>query len=154
MAQENKKLKELEEIKKKCAEYLCGWKRERADFLNYKKEEVERISQLAKFANEDLILKLLPVLDNMCLAVEHIEDEGVQQIKKQLEDFLKEQGIEALETINKPFDPATMEAVGETESPDRRMSEDAEPGTVIEEVQRGYTMHGKVIRPARVKISK
>src|SRR3990167_7911003 len=99
MAQKNNELeklqKELEETKAKCEEYLNGWKRERADFLNYKKEEMERIGQLVKYANEEIILKLLPILDNFYLAEKHIKDlpaqagEGVLQIKKQLEDFLK-----------------------------------------------------------------
>jgi len=137
MAQEN-----LEELKKKVDEYLNGWKRERADFLNYKKEEMERIGNLIKYANEEIILKLLPVLDNLCLAVQHVKDEGVLRIKKQLEDFLKKEGIEPIEVVGKKFDPNTMEAVG------------GEGETVGEEMQRGYTMHGKLIRPAKVKLSK
>jgi len=132
----------VEELKKKCDEYLSGWKRERADFLNYKKDEMERIGQLVKYANEEIILKLLPVLDNLCLAAQHIKDDGVLQIKKQLEDFLKKEGIEAVESVGKKFDPNTMEAV------------EGEGETVLEETQRGYTMHGKLIRPAKVKISK
>jgi molecular chaperone GrpE len=150
MAQENK---ELEELKAKCEEYLAGWKRERADFLNYKKEEMERIGQVVKYANEELILKLLPVLDSFYLSEKHLPEnpsagsgqgfcDGFSQIKKQLEDFLAKEGIGVIETIGKPFDPSTMESVegiGET---------------VSEEVQRGYTLHGKLIRPAKVKIAK
>ncbi len=139
MPEENK---EVEELKQKCEEYLNGWKRERADFINYKKEEIERINQLVKYANEEIILKLLPVLDNLCLAANHVKDEGVAQIKKQLEDFLKKEGIEAIETMGKPFDPSTMEAV------------EGDGDTVTEEVQRGYTLHEKLIRPAKVKITK
>lgn len=151
---------ETEELKKKCDEYLNGWKRERADFLNYKKDEMERIGQLVKYANEEIILKLLPILDNLCLADSHIKDEGLDQIKKQLEDFLKKEGIEAIEVVGKKFDPATMESVGESESsPSPELGEKlgetpAISGTVAEEVQCGYTMHGKLIRPAKVKISK
>jgi len=154
-AGEEKKLCELEEFKKKCEEYLNGWKRERADFINYKKEEMERISQIIKYANEELILKLLPILDNFCLAEQHIKDlsasaspqamqagEGVTQIKKQLEDFLAKEGIEPIKTIGEKFDPAIMEAV------------DGEGDTVAEETQTGYTLHGKLIRPAKVKLSK
>jgi len=139
MPEENK---EVEELKQKCEEYLNGWKRERADFINYKKEEIERINQLVKYANEEIILKLLPVLDNLCLAANHVKDEGVAQIKKQLEDFLKKEGIEAIETMGKPFDPSTMEAV------------EGDGDTVTEEVQRGYTLHEKLIRPAKVKLGK
>ena len=63
--------KDLAEAKAKCEEYLNGWKRERADFLNYKKDEMERISQLVTYANEELILKIIPILDNLCLASRH-----------------------------------------------------------------------------------
>jgi len=148
----DEKPNELEELKQKCEEYLNGWKRERADFLNYKKDEMERIGQFMKYANEEIILKLLPVLDNLCLAVQHVKDEGVMQIKKQMEDFLKKEGIEAIEVLGKEFDPNLMESVGEVESSGSPSS--AKSGTVAEEVQRGYTMHGKVIRPAKVRVTK
>ncbi|MCX6719744.1 MAG: nucleotide exchange factor GrpE [Candidatus Staskawiczbacteria bacterium] len=122
MAQEEPKLNKEEE-------YLNGWKRERADFLNYKKDEMERIDQLVKYANEEIILNLLPILDNLCLAAQHINDPGVNQIKKQLEDFLKKEGIDPIETIGKQFDPNTMEVVEEVEG--------NEPGVVTEETQKG-----------------
>jgi len=142
---------ELKALQLKCEEYLNGWKRERADFLNHKKEEMERIGIIIKYANEELILKILPILDNFYLAEKHLPEDkefknGFSQIKKQLEDFLSKEGIEVIETMGKPFDPNTMEAVGEAEGGDE--------GTIVEEVQRGYTLHGKVIRPAKVKISK
>ena len=146
--------KDLTEAKAKCEEYLNGWKRERADFLNYKKDEMERIGQLAKYANTELILKIIPILDNIYLAETHVPPElekhewikGFQQIKNQLCDFLQKEGIEAIETADKPFDPNTMEAVAEVEGKN--------PGIVVEEVQRGYKMDGKLIRVAKVKISK
>lgn len=162
---ENKELeklhKELEDAKARCEEYLNGWKRERADFLNHKKEEIERIGIMIKYANEELILKLLPILDNICLAESHVPEEfknnnwidGFLQIKKQLSDFLSKEGIEAVEVMGKEFDPNTMESVGATEEVSGSPSS-SESGIVVEEVQRGYTLHGKVIRPAKVKISK
>ena len=137
---------ELKALQLKCEEYLNGWKRERADFLNYKKEEMERIGQLVKYSNEEIILKLLPVLDNLCLAAQHVSDPGIMQIKKQLEDFLQKEGIEGIKTIGEKFDPNTMEAAGEAEGGDE--------GTIAEEVQRGYTLHGKLIRPAKVRVAK
>jgi molecular chaperone GrpE len=142
MAEENKDINEVEELKAKCEEYLNGWKRERADFLNYKKDEMERIGQLVKYANEEIILKLIPVLDNLCLAAKHIEDEGVTQIKKQLEDFLQKEGIEPIKTVGEKFDPNIMEAI------------EGDGDVVSEEVQRGYTLNGKVIRVAKVKVAK
>ena len=171
---ENKELeklhKELQDCKVKCDEYLNGWKRERADFLNHKKEEIERIGTVIKYANEEIILKILPILDNVYLAESHAPEElknnkwinGFLQIKKQLSDFLAKEGIEHIEVIGKPFDPNTMEAVEEIENSGERVSAESsgesasavEAGTVVEEIQRGYTLHGKLIRPAKVKISK
>ncbi len=152
-----KENKELEELKKKCEEHLNGWKRERADFLNYKKGDAERMSKLLKYANEELVLEILPILDNFCLAEKHAteneESAGFLQIKKQLEDVLKKQGIEAIEVMGKPFDPAIMEAV-EAASAEGSGEPRGEGDVVSEEVQHGYTMHGKVIRPAKVKITK
>ena len=157
--------KDLEDCKAKCEEYLNGWKRERADFINYKKEEMERISQMIKYANEELILKILPILDNIYLAESHVPEsfgaaldkeseeakwiEGFLQIKKQLSDFLQKEGIEPIEVLGKKFDPNLMEAVGEASN-----TQHLTPNTIVEEVQRGYTMHGKVIRPAKVKVAK
>lgn len=132
-------------------EYLNGWKRERADFLNYKKDEMERIGQLVKYANEGLILKIIPILDNLCLAAQHISDPGIAQIQKQLEDFLAKEGIEPIKTVGEKFDPNLMEAVGETASAEG--SGESKGENVTEEVQRGYTMHGKIIRVARVKVA-
>lgn len=142
MTEENKDINEVEELKAKCEEYLNGWKRERADFLNYKKDEMERIGDLVKYANEEIVLKLLPVLDNLCLAANHIKDEGIDQIKKQLEDFLQKEGIEPIKTVGEKFDPNIMEAV------------EGDGDVVSEEVQRGYTLHGKLIRVAKVKVAK
>jgi molecular chaperone GrpE len=154
--------KQLEEAKEKCEEYLNGWKRERADFLNYKKDEMERIGQLVKYSEEELILKIIPILDNIYLAArqnfstENLDGQetvrlkcfhdGLLQIIKQLEDFLAKEGIEPIKTVGEPFDPNFMEAVGEAEGGDE--------GTIIEEVQRGYTMNGKLIRVAKVRVTK
>lgn len=151
--------KDLAEAKAKCEEYLSGWKRERADFLNYKKDEMERIGQLVKYSNEELILKIIPILDNIYLAESHVPEElknnnwidGFLQIKKQLSDFLSKEGIGAIKTIGEKFDPNFMESIGEAVA---AMSDVAQSGVVVEELQRGYTLHGKLIRPAKVKISK
>lgn len=148
--------KKLEDCQKKKDEYLAGWQRARADFLNYKKEEMERIKEILKYGNENLILKILPILDNFEKAEKEIPDdkkndkllEGILQIKTQFQDFLKNQGIKEIKTIGEKFDPNFQEVVQEIEKAD------CESGTVIEETQKGYTIHGKVLRPAKVKISK
>ena len=148
--------KQLEECQKQKADYLAGWQRERADFLNYKKEEVERMEVIIKFANEEMILRMLPILDNVDVAEKKIPDDlkkdenvkGVLQVKVQIMDFLKSQGIEEIKTVGLKFDPNFQEAVEDIEVKDK------ESGIVIEEVQKGYLMYGRVIRPAKVKIAK
>jgi len=132
----------IEELKAKCDEYLNGWKRERADFLNYKKEESARISELCSYSNKNLIIKILPILDNIEMAETHLKDEGLAQIKKQFIDILNKEGVEEIKVIGEKFNPEYMEAV------------EGDGDTVSEEVQRGYMLNGKVIRPAKVKISK
>jgi molecular chaperone GrpE len=155
---QNEKENELEILKQKCDEYLNNWKRERADFINYKKDEAEKIGIFAGYIKEDMILKVLPILDSFNLAEKHLPEDkesiqGFLQIKKQLEDFLSKEGIEEIKTNGQKFDPAFMEAVGADEGisgyPDS-----AESGMVVEEIQKGYILQGKVLRPAKVKISK
>ena len=152
---------ELDECKQKCDEYLNNWKRERADFINYKNDEIKRIGMLAQYTKEETILKMLPILDSIYLAEKQMPEElgnhnwvvGFLQTKKQIDAFLQKEGIEKIEAIDKPFDPNIMEAIEEVEIPLTSL-EASQPGIVIEEVQRGYMMDDKVLRPARVKISK
>lgn len=161
--QKSEKKLTLEELKRKLVEcqkqrneYLAGWQRARADYLNYKKEEGERAVEILKYAAESLTLKILPILDNFELAEKNLptdlkEDDsikGLLQIKTQLQDFLKNQGVEKIKTIGQKFDPSLHEAVDEIEL------EDKESGTIIEEVQKGYKLNGRVIRPAKVKTVK
>ena len=149
--------KKLEECQKKQAEYLAYAQRTKADFLNYKKEETERIIEFLKYGNLDLILKILPVLDNFEKAEKEVPIEekdnkflhGFLQIKIQLQDFLKNHGrIEEIKTINKKFDPNFQEAIEVIEK------KGVESGTILEEIQKGYLFQGKVIRPAKVKVAK
>jgi len=153
-AEDSKKL--LEDCQKQRDEYLAGWQRARADFLNYKKEEIERIQTLIEYANEDVVLRILPFLDNMELAEKHLPKDlkdneyikGVLQIKAQFAGFLKEQGVEPIETLDKKFDPALHEVMEEVEVKGK------EPGTITEEVQKGYMIGQKLLRPTKVKIAK
>jgi molecular chaperone GrpE len=148
--------KQLEECQKKSKEYLAGWQRARADFLNYKKEEMERIEQLIKYANLEMILNILPVLDNFQKAEQELSEEqkkdgllqGFLQMKNQLRDFLKSQGVEEIKALNEKFDPNFHEATEQVEAKDKECE------TVIEEIQKGYTISGQLLRPAKVKIAK
>lgn len=149
---------ELEKAKRQAQEYLDNWKRERADFLNYKKDEARRIEEFIKFANESVVLEVIELLDDLEAAARGISDQGLDQIVKKFRDFLKKHGVEKIDTEG-AFDPLLHEAVSTTEFLDplkqgQETTPREEGGDKIEEVRAGYTMHGKVIRPARVKIIK
>jgi len=148
--------KKLEECEKLKSEYLAGWQRARADLLNYKKDEIERIDELIKYADVGIILKILPILDNFEIAEKNLPEnlkndkniKGILQIKTQLQDFFKNQGLEEIKTVGERFDPNLHEIVEEVEK------KDCQPGTVIEEIQKGYKINGRLLRPAKVKVSK
>jgi len=148
--------KELEECQKQKEEYLVGWKRERADFINYKKTEEERINKIVKFANENLILKILSVLDNIYIAEKELPQKlekndwvkGILKIKEQILDFLRKEGIEEIKCLGENFNPNFHEAVESVQT------KNYESGIIIEEIKKGYKLNGKVIRPAKVKVAK
>jgi molecular chaperone GrpE len=148
--------KELKEAQKKAEEYLEGWKRARAEFLNYKKEEMERIGALVRYANEEFILKLMPILDSFDIAQKHVPEElredkniaGFLKIKEQLLALLKNDGLEIIDCMGKKFDPNFHETAGEVEA------EGKESGIVVEEISKGYVLCGKVLRPSKVRITK
>jgi len=148
--------KKLEECQKLKDEYLAGWQRERADFLNYKKGELERIGEIIKYGDLGLILKILPIADNFELAEKRLPEnlkndesiKGILQIKNQILDFLKNQGVEEIKSVGEKFDPNFHEVIEEVEVKDK------ESGIIIEEIQKGYKINGRLLRPAKVKISK
>ena len=115
--------KQLEECQKLKDEYLAGWQRARADLLNYKKEEMERIGDILKYANVDLILKIMPILDNFEVIEKKLPENlkndenviGLLQIKNQILDFLKSQGVEEVKAVGEKFDPNFHEVVEEVE---------------------------------------
>lgn len=151
-----KKLKKLKEELKKCEaerkEYLEGWQRAKADFINYRHDEGKRFEDMGRFVTAGLVQEVLPVLDSFDLALGHglpaeIE-KGVLLIRSQFEDILKKRGLETIEVkAGEKFNPEKHESIGEVES-------DLPQGTVAEVVQRGYLFRGRVLRPARVRLSK
>ncbi|HDH31581.1 MAG TPA: nucleotide exchange factor GrpE [Candidatus Wolfebacteria bacterium] len=142
-----------EKYKEEAEEYLDGWKRAKADLANYKKEEAKRFMEMVKFASEDLIREMIVILDSFDLGLAALEkdgkaEKGLYLIRTQLEDALRKRGLErVIISVGQPFDAALQEAIAEVES-------DKSSGIVIEEVERGYLLNGKLIRPARVKVSK
>ena len=149
--------KEIEKLQQERNEYLDGWKRAKADFLNYKKEEEERMRAMAGFAQRKLLQKILPILDNLARAEKEIPEDqkgnqvckGFLQIVSQWQDLLKSEGIEQIETVGKPFNPESHEAVSEVQG-----AEGEKSGMIVEELEKGYIMRGKLLRPAKVKIVK
>ncbi|MDD5221292.1 MAG: nucleotide exchange factor GrpE [Candidatus Pacebacteria bacterium] len=147
--------KELEEVIKEKDQYLAGWQRARADHLNYIKDEQERLKLLIEYANQGLIMELLPILDSfekaeMAIPQGYADNQiikGFLQIAEQIKGILKNQGLEELE-IGQSFDPATQEIVSLEPNPE------LENDTIIEISLKGYAFKGKVIRPAKVKIVK
>lgn len=119
-----------------------------ADFENYKKRVQNEKTALAKFANENLIIEMLPILDNFGRALEHTEiKEGLLLVKKQMEDVFKKFGVQEVETEGKKFDPHFHEAVQKVDS-------DKPENEIVEVMQKGYILNGRLIRPAMVIISK
>lgn len=130
-------------------------KRVQADFDNFRKRTQKEKEDLGRYLNMDLILRVLPIMDNFKLALKHLPKElesnewvhGVWHIEKQLEQILNEEGISEIETDGKKFDPSNHEALEEVES-------DTLEGTITETISAGYKMGDKIIRPAKVKVSK
>ena len=145
---------EIEKLKLQCDEYLNGWKRAKADYLNLKKETEAKQKVFAEFIGAALIMEILPVYDNFKKALAVLTPEqdsnwlqGVKQIKKQLEDFLKAHGIEEIKTLGEKFDPQKHEAVG------REKKEGVESDIIISESSSGYLMNGKVLVAAKVVVA-
>ena len=147
-------MSELEEYKKKADDYLNSWKRTAADFENYKKRQEREAKELIQFAREVTVVKMLPTLEALEQALRHspqddkfkIWSEGVIKIVHQLEKVLLEMGIEKIKSLGEKFNHELHEAV--------EMVDGGESGKIIEEVQAGYKLNGKVIRPAKVKVAK
>jgi molecular chaperone GrpE len=156
MKEKDTKLEQkISELENEITELTAGWQRTQADFMNYKKNAAAERASLIKSANQDLIEEILPILDNFALAAKHLPAElenntwaqGVKQIEKQLENVLKDEGLERIESVGNVFDPNRHEAVDQVES-------DRPEGEIVEEVSPGYRFNGITIRPARVKVSK
>ena len=126
-----------------------------ADFENFRRQAARREAEIREYSVRGVLEDLLPVLDNFERAVgaaEKTEDVkslkiGVEYILQQFQEALKSSGAEPIEAVGKPFDPMQHEALEQVES-------DAQPGTVVDDVQRGYLFKGKVIRPSRVRVAK
>ena len=148
--------KELEEKEKEAKDNLDRFLRVAADLENYKKRAAREKEDYLKFANEDLIKAILPVIDNLERAVNHSEKAvdlqslvtGVKLTIQQLLQSLNKFGLSSIESVGKPFDPAVHEAMMVVET------DQHEPNQVVEEFHKGYLLHDRLIRPAGVSVSK
>ena len=154
MSKEKDPKEDVEKLEQEREEYLNGWKRAKADLSNYKKDELKRLEDIARFANEDIIRDLLNILDSFELALRAMEksgevEKGVYLIQNQLEDLLRRRGLEKMDVQEgQLFDPGTHEAVMMMDGPPEK------EGLVAEEIEKGYVLNGKIVRPAKVKIYK
>ncbi|MDD5342204.1 MAG: nucleotide exchange factor GrpE [Patescibacteria group bacterium] len=146
---------ELEKLKKQAEEYLNGWKRAKADYANLQKETDKRQLEFVQYANEGLLRELLPLVDHFKQAFKHLPEdlkasdwvEGIRHIQTNLEKTLAYFGVKEIPTVGEKFDPAVHEAVEQIQS------EEAS-GTIVEEVKTGFSLHDKLLMPARVKVAK
>jgi molecular chaperone GrpE len=124
-----------------------------AEFDNYKKRQSREFSRLIETAESDLILNLLTVVDDLSRALNHEPDQqenfkqGIELIAAKLDELLKRRGLKEIEALGKQFDPNYHEAVLQVES------DDVDDGTIVEEVQKGYLLNDRVLRPARVVVA-
>ncbi|MEN6519945.1 MAG: nucleotide exchange factor GrpE [Armatimonadota bacterium] len=146
---------ELEEEKKRADEEHDRHLRALADFSNYKRRHNEESKQAIQFASQELILKILPVIDNFQRALDSAEKtqsfdglvEGVRLTLRQLGDILEREGVQQIKAAGEQFDPAYHEAV-------MRVETDEYPeNTIVDEFQPGYIQHDRVIRPAKVRVA-
>lgn len=129
--------------------------RARADYHNLKRRTDEEKEGLRAYLSADLLERLLPVVDNLERAIASASLsrdfdsflDGIQGIRRQLSDLLEREGVEAIEAVGKPFDPNLHNAVLRDES------SDLPENTVVEELQRGYVLGGRVLRAAMVKVA-
>lgn len=148
----------LKECQKEKQEYLDGWQRSQADSINARKKEETARGEISKFAKEDLIVEILPVLDSFEMAFgnktawEKVDSnwrKGIEHIHSQLLSILKENNLTQTNPEGESFNPELHDCVETIETNDKKQD-----GKVVEVLQKGYTFYNKIIRPAKVKVGK
>ncbi len=149
--------KVVEEKEQLLAEYEDLLKRKQAEFENYKKRAHKEAQEFKKYANVEIILDILNTIDDFERAIESTKSsrdfdallEGIQLVERQLKGVLENKyGVKMIEAVGKEFDPTIHEAMMMEES------EQYDADTVIEDFQKGYVMHDRIIRPSKVKVAK
>ncbi len=148
--------KQIEELRKEKDDIFAKLQRVAADYDNYQKRSAKQIADSVNYEKDKIIKSLLPVLDNFdhiiantsCGVTDDALLKGVQIIYDQMLGVLKGHGIEQITSAGEKFDPAMHEALTQ------RTEQDKENGVVLEELQKGYKLSGRVIRPSRVVVNK
>jgi molecular chaperone GrpE len=146
---------ELEALRKLADENHERYMRVQADYDNFRRRSRLEKEDFAKYASMKLIEQLLPIVDNFERALTasiQVKDfdvliKGIEMTAKQLDQVLESEGLKSIESVNQPFNPEFHQAIMQVES------EEHEEGVIVEEVQKGYMLKEKVIRPAMVKVS-
>jgi molecular chaperone GrpE len=141
----------LTEAKAEAEANLANWQRTQADFVNYKRRAEQEKEEISRFANTTLMFSFLPVLDDLERAFASIPPklaklswvDGIELIERKLRASLEAQGLSQIKTLGEPFDPTIHEAA---------MHGKGKEGMVIEELQKGYKLYDRVIRPAMVVV--
>lgn len=145
----------IAQLEAKLAETENRLLRLHADFDNYRRRVRLDMEAAEKYRAQNLVADLLPILDNFERALQvQVEDEkaksllqGMEMVYRSLIEALKKEGVEAIESVGKPFDPHVHQAVMQVDD------QNYEPNTVVEEFQKGYKLKDRVIRPAMVKVN-
>jgi molecular chaperone GrpE len=148
--------KELEECRKEKQEFLEGWQRAKADFINARKAEEQKRSEVVKYAKEGVLVELLSVVDTFEMAFadkaawEKVDENwrrGIEHIYSNLISILADHSLSAFSPLGEPFDPQSQESVALVEVTDQK-----DDHKVVEVIQKGYKLNGKLVRPAKVKV--
>lgn len=142
MKKGNKTSKKLDE---KVADLEEKWKRARADYLNLERRIEKEKGRFVKFSNAVLLDKLLPVLDNLERAQKHLKDRGLALALEQMGQVLLAEGVEEIKAKGRKFDPEAMDCLEIVKG---------KKDIVVAVIDKGYTLNGRVLRPAKVKVGK
>jgi molecular chaperone GrpE len=145
--------KALAEERTKAESYMANWQRAQADFVNFKRRTEQERNEVVMLASATLMLSLLPVLDDLERALENVSEklsgftwvDGIALIYRKLKATLESHGLSEIKALGEPFDPNCHEAA---------LYAEGEEGKVIEELQKGYKLHDRVLRPAMVKVGR
>lgn len=146
---------ELEQLRKQADENYQRYLRTQADFDNFRRRARQEKEDLAKYASQKLVESLVPIIDNFDRAIQSSKEtqdfdglvKGIDMVFRQFEGVLQSEGVKQIESVGQPFNPEFHQAIMQVET------DEYEEGIVVEELQKGYMLNDRVIRPAMVKVS-